>query len=311
MTGMSGSGGVCDAGEIKGILCMYKPEGFTSFDVIAKLRGILKTRRLGHAGTLDPMAEGVLPVFAGNAAKAVDMLLCHDKTYRAEFALGIVTDTQDSTGNIISENDRAVSRDELEKAAGKFCGDIMQIPPMYSAVSVNGKRLYELAREGRTVERQPRPVTVYSLEILSYNENERRGQMEISCSKGTYVRTLINDIGEALGCGGIMTGLVRTAACGFSLDDCVTFEELQQAADRGENPGKFLLPVDTVFVPLPEIRLDEDRERMYRNGVKLDIKRLPPLPKGADRFRIYGAKGDFLGIAKTDGQVLRSEKNFY
>lgn len=303
--------GVNGADEIKGILCMYKPEGFTSFDVIAKLRGILKTRRLGHAGTLDPMAEGVLPVFAGNAAKAVDMLLCHDKTYRAEFALGIVTDTQDSTGNIISENDKAVSCDELEKAAERFCGDIMQIPPMYSAVSVNGKRLYELARQGKTVERQPRPVTVYSLKILSYNENERRGKMEISCSKGTYVRTLINDIGEALNCGGIMTGLVRIAACGFSLDDCVTFEELQQAVDRGEDLSKFLLSVDTVFAPLPKIKLDEARELMYRNGVKLDIKRLPPLPKGADIFRIYGAKGDFLGVAKTDGGVLRSEKNFY
>lgn len=290
---------------------MYKPSGFTSFDVIAKLRGILKTRRLGHAGTLDPMAEGVLPVFAGSAAKAVDMLVCHDKSYRAKFALGIVTDTQDSTGNVVSENERAVSRDELERAAEAFRGDILQIPPMYSAVSVGGKRLYELARQGKTVERQPRPVTVYGLEILSYDEGERQGEMKISCSKGTYVRTLINDIGGALGCGGIMTGLVRTSACGFSLYDCVTFEELQRAVDGGEDMQKFLLPVDSVFKALPEARLDEARERMYRNGVKLDISKLPPLPEGSDRLRIYGASGDFLGIAKKDGGLLRSEKNFY
>ena len=210
--------------ELNGIICVYKPVGFTSFDVIAKMRGILKMKKLGHAGTLDPMAEGVLPVFAGCATKACDMLPDHDKVYRAGFRLGVTTDTQDSSGTVISENDTPVYKDGLISAAECFRGDIMQLPPMYSAVSVNGKRLYELARQGKTVEREPRPITVYSLDIKEYDEQTRSGVMEISCSKGTYIRTLINDIGDKLGCGGIMTSLVRTAACGFTLDDCVTIE---------------------------------------------------------------------------------------
>jgi len=298
--------------EYNGIICVNKPEGFTSFDVIAKMRGILKMRRLGHGGTLDPMATGVLPVFAGSAAKASEMLPDHDKVYEAGFKLGMVTDTQDCTGKILSESDIPVSRGELLSVVSGFVGDIMQIPPMYSAVSVNGKRLYELARQGITVERKPRPITVYKLDILEYDEKTRQGRMEISCSKGTYIRTLINDIGERLGCGGIMTSLVRTAACGFSLSECVTIEELQREADNGGDFSSFILPVSEVFGFLPRITLSAEQERMYRNGIRLDINRVFTEHRGEERYAVYGASG-FLGTATVmkEEMLLKVEKNFF
>ena len=237
--------------ELCGIICVNKPAGFTSFDVIAKMRGILKMKRLGHAGTLDPMATGVLPVFAGRAAKACDILPDHDKAYRAGFRLGVTTDTQDSSGTVVSESDTAVSRTGLLAALENFRGEIDQIPPMYSAVSVNGKRLYELARQGLDVERPARKVTVYLLELLDYDEEKRRGTLEISCSKGTYIRTIISDVGDALGCGGIMTSLVRTKACGFSLEDCVTIEQLQKTAAEGGDFSQYLKPIVDVFADFP------------------------------------------------------------
>lgn len=299
--------------DYNGIFCVYKPQGFTSFDVIAKMRGILKMKRLGHAGTLDPMAEGVLPVFAGSATKACDMLPDHDKVYHAGFKLGIVTDTQDITGKLLSESLSSVCRDELDRAAEGFKGEIMQIPPMFSAVSVNGKRLYDLARQGIEIEREPRSVTIYSLDITDYNESERTGHMDISCSKGTYIRTVINDIGEKLGCGGVMTSLVRTAACGFTLDSCVTLEQLQQIADGDRDFSALLLPVDKVFDFLPKIRLCKAQERMYRNGIRLDINRISMEDKASDRHAVYGSDGNFLGTAVVmrDEGLLRIEKNFY
>lgn len=298
-------------GELCGIICVNKPQGFTSFDVIAKLRGILKMKRLGHAGTLDPMATGVLPVFAGRATKACDILPDHDKVYEAGFKLGVTTDTQDSTGTVTMERDPSAA--DAEKVAAvleKFRGDIMQIPPMYSAVSVNGKRLYDLARQGVEIEREARPVTVYSLELVSFDEAEKCGVLSVSCSKGTYVRTLINDIGEALGCGGIMTSLVRTKACGFSLDDCVTIEQLQDAANSGGGFERFVKPVEEVFAYLPKLELHGAQERMYRNGIKLDLSRIR-LDPNAERVRVYGESG-FIGTALPDREngVLRIEKNF-
>ncbi len=296
-----------------GIFAVYKPAGFTSFDIVAKMRGILRTRRLGHGGTLDPMAEGVLPVFAGSAAKACDMLPDHDKAYRAGFRLGISTDTQDITGRIMSESPVNVSRETLESAAEGFKGQIMQIPPMYSAVSVNGKRLYELARQGVTVERKPRPVTVYSLDITDYDEETKSGTIELSCSKGTYIRTIIHDIGEALGCGGVMTSLLRTAACGFTLDDCVTLEELEKEAERDGDFKSMLTPVSKVFDFLPQVRLSEKQEKMYRNGIRLDIDRLDTDDKTASRLAVYGSGGRFLGTAviMEEQKLLRVEKNFF
>lgn len=297
--------------ELCGIICVNKPSGFTSFDVIAKMRGILKMKRLGHAGTLDPMATGVLPVFAGRAAKACDILPDHDKTYRAGFRLGVSTDTQDSTGVVLSESGTAVSREQLLSALESFRGSIEQIPPMYSAVSVNGKRLYELAREGRTVERPARMVTVYSLELSDYDEGSRSGTLEVSCSKGTYIRTLISDIGDALGSGGIMTSLVRTRACGFSFEDCVTLEQLQRAAENGGDFLPFLKSIEDVFADFPALHLKGAQERMYRNGVKLDLDRIC-VPANAERVRVFGESG-FIGTAVPDREngILKVERNFY
>ncbi len=297
--------------ELCGIICVNKPSGFTSFDVIAKMRGILKMKRLGHAGTLDPMATGVLPVFAGRAAKACDILPDHDKTYRAGFRFGVTTDTQDSTGTVLSESGTAVPRDKLMSALESFRGSIEQVPPMYSAVSVGGKRLYELAREGKTVERPARTVTVYSLELLNYDEESRSGTLEVSCSKGTYIRTLISDIGDVLGSGGIMTSLVRTRACGFSLEGCVTLEQLQKAAENGGDFLPFLKPIEDVFADLPALHLKSAQERMYRNGVKLDLDRIR-VPANAERVRVLGESG-FIGTAVPDREsgILKVERNFY
>lgn len=303
--------GVTACTELCGIICVNKPAGFTSFDVIAKMRGILKMKRLGHAGTLDPMATGVLPVFAGRAAKACDILPDHDKTYRAGFRLGVSTDTQDSTGEVLSEKDIVVPRDRLLSSLESFRGSIEQVPPMYSAVSVGGKRLYELAREGRTVERPARTVTVYSLELSDYDEESRSGTLEVSCSKGTYIRTLISDIGDALGSGGMMTSLVRTRACGFSLEDCVTLEQLQRAAENGGDFLPFLKPIEDVFADFPALCLKGAQERMYRNGVKLDLDRIR-VPANAERVRVFGESG-FIGTAVPDREnsILKVERNFY
>lgn len=284
--------------ELNGIICMYKPKGFTSFDVIAKMRGILKMKRLGHAGTLDPMAEGVLPVFAGRATMACDMLPDHDKVYRGGFKLGIDTDTQDITGKVLSEKEVHISEAEILSVLDSFRGDIMQIPPMYSAVSVNGQRLYDLARKNITVEREPRPITVYSLELVSYDEAAGEGVLEISCSKGTYIRTIISDIGNALGTGAAMTSLVRTKACGFSLDECTDFAALQKEADGDGNFARFAMPIEKVFSYLPEIRLMPFEERLYRNGIKLDTKRIGS-NAAAGRVRVYGAEG-FIGTADIE-----------
>ncbi len=291
------------------MICIDKPAGFTSFDVVAKLRGILKTKKLGHAGTLDPMATGVLPIFAGNATKCCDILPNSDKTYVAGFKLGLTTDTQDFTGKVLLERSPiGITSGKIEEAAKSFCGDIMQIPPMYSAVSVNGQRLYDLARKGIEIEREARPITVYKLELMEFDAAELCGKLEISCSKGTYIRTIIHDLGEALGCGGIMTSLVRTAAAGFTLSDCVTFEDLINM--NGDFSG-ILLPTERVFDTLPEITLNEVQTRMYKNGIKLDINRIV-FTDCSDRYRLFGG-GDFLGIGKIDREKaeLRTEKNFF
>ena len=253
-----------------GVICIDKPEGFTSFDVIGKLRGILHMRKLGHAGTLDPMATGVLPVFAGSATRACDILPDHDKRYTAGFELGITTDTQDITGNIVKRTQEGCTRAQIEKALVPFRGTIMQVPPMYSAVSVNGKRLYDLAREGKEVEREAREITVYSAEILSFDESSRSGVLDVSCSKGTYIRTLINDLGESLGCGAVLTSLRRTYACGFSLDDCLDFGRVREMAENGTVEDAFI-PTDRLFGVYPSIKLDTRQTRLYKNGVKLTV----------------------------------------
>lgn len=284
---------------MNGIIGINKPQGFTSFDVVAKLRGILKIKRIGHGGTLDPMATGVLPVFIGTAAKACDIMPDDSKTYIADFRLGIASDTQDITGNILTESDKKVPLKELKAVLSEFTGSIMQIPPMYSAVQVNGKRLYDLARQGIEVERKPRRIEVKKTELLKYDEKTRTGTVMIICGKGTYIRTIINDIGEKLGCGAVMTALERTYSGGFSIADCHTLDEIQQAKDENRLE-KLIIPTKYIFAGFPEIRLNEVQTRMYRNGVKLDLKRINNIKPEFSRYSVYGYDNEFIGIAYAD-----------
>lgn len=292
-----------------GIICINKPEGFTSFDVIAKMRGILKMKKLGHSGTLDPMATGVLPVFAGSATKAISIIPEMGKSYRAGFRLGVTTDTYDITGEILEEKTFSKSFAEIEQALSAFRGTITQLPPMYSAVQVNGKRLYDLARKGIEVERPSREVEISRLELLEYDEKTGMGILEMSCSKGTYVRSVIHDMGQSLGCGAVMTSLVRTCSNGFMLDECTTLEHLEKLRDE-DRLAEIIKPVESLFGSLPELYLSEKKTGMYKNGVKLILDRLP-IESGQERVRVYGADRRFIGIAQTDREenVLRVLKN--
>lgn len=296
--------------NLNGILCINKPQGFTSFDVVAKLRGILKTKKIGHAGTLDPMATGVLPVFVGNATKACDIMPDSRKAYRASFRLGVTSDTQDSTGTVLSTAEVHCSAEDIEKLLPEFTGDIMQIPPMYSAVSVNGKRLYELARQGIEIEREPRPVTILALSLEEFSEETGEGVFMVECSKGTYIRTVIHDIGSRLGCGGVMTDLVRTVSNGFALSDTVTLDAVQQLADEGRAES-LLMPVERVFEKLPDIHLDANCTKLYRNGVKLYTDRIGIRNKDETvRYRVFSDENTFMGLAFVKDGCLRVFKNF-
>lgn len=289
-----------------GIILINKPEKFTSFDVIAKMRGILKMKKLGHGGTLDPMATGVLPVFVGNATKACDMLPMSDKTYKASFRLGITTDTQDIWGKTIKTTPyKKISREKLEAVLEHFRGNIMQMPPMYSAVSVNGKRLYDLARRGIEVEREKKSVNIYELTLSLYDEEKGEGELIISCSKGTYIRTLINDIGDELHSGGIMTALTRLKAAGFTLSECITMEELEKA----ENKEQFIIPTEKLYKELAQVHLNSVQEKMYRNGIRLDINKII-MPEITSEIAVFGS--EFLGLATVNEKdELVIKKNFY
>lgn len=295
---------------MNGIICVNKPQDFTSFDVVAKLRGILRIKRLGHGGTLDPMATGVLPVFVGNSTKACDIMPDSSKSYRAGFRLGLTSDTQDCTGTVLSESAQTVSAQQLMAVIPQFTGTIMQLPPMYSAVQVNGKRLYDLARQGIEVERTPREIIIDDLRVEDYNEETREGTLYISCSKGTYIRTIISDIGEQLGCGGLMTSLVRLSSGGFTLADCFTFEQIQQTRDE-DRLEELILPIERVFEKLPKLNLCEVQTRMYRNGVKLDLARVENIIDGCELYAVYGYDGSFIGTANADFKEmeLRVGKN--
>lgn len=294
--------------EQGGILCIDKPEGFTSFDVVAKLRGIARERRVGHAGTLDPMATGVLPLFFGRATKACDILPRQDKRYLASFKLGVTTDTQDITGTVLSEQTPDADEARVRAAAAGLVGDIMQTPPMYSAVRVNGQRLYELARRGVEVERAARPVTVYSIDFTACDVQANTFTIDVHCSKGTYIRTLVADIGAALGCGAVMTALRRTMAAGFTLAECVTIEQAQQAAQDGAF-GTLLRPVETAFCALPSAALNEKQTKMFLNGVRLDIGRVACKRTG-DTYAVYAHDRRFLGVARERDGLLCMQKLF-
>ena len=297
---------------VQGVLCMNKPTEFTSFDVIGKLRGILRLRRLGHTGTLDPMATGVLPILVGRATRACDILPNQDKTYRATVQFGWETDTEDIWGvRTAVYPEMHVTKAALEETMPQFVGEIQQTPPMYSAVSVDGKRLYELARRGVVIERPKRTVRIDALTLEEWDEAAQTAVFTISCGKGTYIRTLLSDLGKALGGGAVMTALCRTKASGFTLEQCYTFEEVASFCRAGTLPAH-LIPTDKLFETLPALHLTEQQSDLYRNGVKLALERLDGLLPEQQTYRVYGADDVFFGTAFADEKTgeLRVGKNF-
>ena len=289
---------------LSGIIIIDKPEGFTSHDVVGKLRGILHERRIGHGGTLDPMATGVLPVFVGRATRAAEYCERSEKEYIAGLRLGIVTDTQDTTGNILQEKTADISEEKLKNTLSGFIGHQMQIPPMYSAVKINGKKLYELARQGTEVERKPREIEIKKLEYMGKDENGD-AVLDIVCSKGTYIRTLCNDIGEKLGCGGAMSSLRRVKAAGYCEAEAISLDEVAELFGMGQT-DRFLRPVDSMFSKYESDTVpDEHAEKQVRNGGGYKSDR----PAG--KYRVYGKNGEFLMLGVCDGSFMRTEKSFF
>ena len=290
---------------MQGILIVDKPTDWTSFDVIAKLRGILGTRKLGHSGTLDPMATGVLPVFCGGASKAVDLQLDHTKAYRATLKLGARTDTGDVTGTVLETAPVTAGEKELLEVLPRFVGLRMQTPPMYSAVKINGQPLYKLARQGMEVERKARPIEILSIQYEgSPAENEYT--LTVKCSKGTYIRVLLEEIAEAMGQKGTMSALRRVAAGVYTEADAHSLEEIQAAKNAGpEALQALMLPVESVFTSLPLLVADERVEQHLYNGCPTSR-----YPAADGRYRVRNAQGQFLGLANITGGVLRVEKLF-
>lgn len=288
------------AGGLSGILLVDKPAGWTSHDVVGRLRRVTGQRRIGHSGTLDPMATGLLVVFLGRATRAVEFAEGHDKAYTALLRPCVTTDTLDTTGTVLSTSDVRPELAEVETALAKFRGEIEQLPPMYSAIKQNGKKLYEIARAGGTVERKPRKITIYHLECTG--EQDGDFVLEIECSKGTYIRTLCDDIGRELGCGACMSGLRRTRAGGFEVKDALTLEEIEH---RGAEDC--LLPVDTLFSGMPSVQLDSVRaEKALRNGMEIKA------PAGfCGECRVYASSGEFLALCRAEGGVLKTIKSFF
>jgi len=282
-----------------GIVIIDKPAGWTSQDVTAKLRGVLHTKRIGHGGTLDPMATGVLPVFVGRATRGVEFFEQADKVYEAVLLLGVTTDTEDTTGEILEKRPVSATKADILAVLPRFTGEIQQIPPMYSAIKVNGRKLYDLARKGQVVERKPRTVTIHSLDFLALDGNQVR--LKIHCSKGTYIRTLCKDIGAALGCGGCMAELRRTRAGEYDQAVAVSLETLISA----ENPEIYLQNVDTLFVNHPAVTLTAKQALRCRNGNAFSID----LPEGT--YRAYDEKGEFLMLAKVESGVMSTIKGFF
>lgn len=292
-----------------GIILIDKPKDITSFGAVARVRRICGEKKCGHTGTLDPMATGLLTVMLGGATRFSELLPSHDKAYRAEFRLGTVTDTLDITGKVLETRPVSANAAQVAAALAEFVGEIEQLPPMYSAVSVNGKRLYDLARQGVEVEREPRRVTVYSAEILESNESAGEYAVSVECSSGTYIRTLISDLGEKLGCGAVLTELRRTAANGFKISSAVTLEALSQAAESGEL-DRLIIPVDRALEEYPIITVSAAQARRFGNGGELSLERLK-YPRTLGLFRIYDPDGAFMGLGEIgDGDSLKVKRVF-
>ena len=284
---------------MNGIVIIDKPQGWTSQDVTARLRRVFNTRRIGHGGTLDPMATGVLPVFVGRATRGVEFFEHAEKVYETVLRPGITTDTEDITGTVLTQTDATITADMVEAVLPQFRGEILQIPPMYSALKINGQKLCDLARKGREVERQPRPITIHELTLLGVDEEGVR--LRVRCSKGTYIRTLCKDIGQALGCGGCMAALRRVQAGEYTIEESVPLEVLLETAE----PEQYLRPVDSMFRNLPAVTLSPKQEIRCRNGNSFSIS----MEDGT--YRAYGQNGEFLMLAKVEAGVMYTVKSFW
>ena len=284
---------------MNGIVIIDKPQGWTSQDVTARLRRVFGTRRIGHGGTLDPMATGVLPVFVDRATRGVEFFEHAEKVYETVLKPGITTDTEDITGTVLTEQDAFVTGEMLEAVLPKFRGEILQVPPMYSALKINGQKLVDLARKGKEIERQPRPITIHELTLLGMEADGIH--LRVRCSKGTYIRTLCKDIGEALGCGGCMASLRRVAAGEYTIEEAVPLQQLLDA----EDPASYLRPVDSMFRHYPALTLTEKQETRCRNGNSFTLH----APDGT--YRVYSQSGEFLALSKVEACVMSTIKSFF
>ena len=284
---------------MNGIVIVDKPQEWTSQDVTARLRRVFNTKRIGHGGTLDPMATGVLPVFVGRGTRGVEFFEHAEKAYEATLLLGRTTDTEDVFGNTLTEQEVSVTEEEFLDVLPKFRGKIMQVPPMYSALKVNGQKLCDLARKGKEVERQPREIEIFELTCLEFTGNTAR--LRVQCSKGTYIRTLCKDIGEALGCGGCMAALRRVQAGEYTIEEAVPLQELLET----EDPGKYLRSVDSMFRTYPAVTLTANQEKRCRHGNQFSIAKDP------GTYRCYSQSGEFLMLAKVEDGVMTTVKSFF
>lgn len=294
-----------------GIIAIDKPKGYTSFDIVAIVRKYIKQRKVGHTGTLDPLATGVLPILVGRATKVVPYMADETKEYIAQFQLGVTSDTLDITGKLSDKKESNVRFLDMLGTLEKFKGDIEQVPPMYSAVSKNGVKLYKLARQGIEISREARQVTIYDIKLRFFDEDGQWGEFFVSCSKGTYVRALCADMGDALGCGAVMTGLRRTKACSFSIDQCISLDEFKDLAERGLL-GEKIFPIDDLLASYPKVCVTSKQAMRFLNGGELSIDRLSDVGNLADQtlIRVYSDIGDFISIGRLDGISLIPMKNF-
>ena len=284
---------------MNGIVIVDKPQGWTSQDVTARLRRVFQTRRIGHGGTLDPMATGVLPVFVGRGTRGVEFFEHAEQAYETVLQLGITTDTEDISGEVLEKRDVHISETEFTEILSQFRGKIRQVPPMYSALKVNGQKLCDLARKGKTVERQPREIEIFELTMLEFNGDPAR--LRVKCSKGTYIRTLCKDIGEALGCGGCMAELRRVQAGEYTIDEAVPLQTLLDT----ESPEEFLRPVDSMFRNFPAVTLSDKQEKRCRNGNSFSMQ------LEAGTYRVYSKQNEFLALSRAEDGVMSTIKSFF
>lgn len=299
---------------MNGVILIDKPQGFTSFDVIAVVRRLTGQRKTGHTGTLDPNATGVLPVLLGSATKAQDLISNHDKSYTADFKLGLRTDTLDIWGSVIETREASVTKEAVQQALEAFRGEVSQVPPMYSALKKDGKRLYDLARQGIEIEREPRKITVYSLTLDAFDEEKQEGTLTVSCSKGTYIRTITDDLGRALGTGAVMTALRRTEACGYTIGECVTLDKLRELSEEGKL-GSVIRSVESLFSDEEELTVSDAQAKRFQNGGALALDRTALRSRtdcDGQRFRVKKRDGFFIGLGKADAKqnLLKIVKTF-